>query len=242
MAEPAQLIIESITRHRAQIERDPQRRERLQALQRFQVERLRRTYADCSAQRRYRAALEFFVTDLYGPHDHTQRDRDLHKVAGQWARLLPERGLHAVSRALELELLTYALDVSVLDALKGAPPDYESYPAAYRVADRFEDRRRQIALILAAGRDLDSLLAIPALGTALRMARVPARMLGVMDLHRFVERGYRAFKPMNGADALLQIIENRETELMQRLIQGVADPFRLHSSPSSPARRIRGSA
>ncbi len=233
MAEPAQLIIECLARHRAQIDRDPLRRERLRALQRFQVERLRRTYSDCAAQRRYRAALEFFVTDLYGPHDHTQRDRDLHKVVGQWARLLPARGLHAVSRALELELLTYALDVSVLDALKNTPPDFETYPAAYRVADRFEDRRRQIALILAAGRDLDSMLAIPALGTALRVARVPARMLGVMDLHGFVERGYRAFEPMHGANGLLQIIENRETDIMQRLIQGVADPFRLHKSALS---------
>jgi hypothetical protein len=227
MAQPAQLIIESIARHRAQIDLDPERRERLRALQRFQVERLRWTYADCASQPRYRAALEFFVSDLYGPHDHSGRDRDLRKVLDQWARLLPERGLHALSRALELELLTDALDIAVLDALQSAPPGFETYPAAYRRIGRFEDRRRQIDLILGAGHDLDALIAIPALGAALRVARVPARMLGVMDLHQFLERGYRAFKQMNGATALLRIIEHRETDLMQRLIQGVPDPFRL---------------
>ena len=77
MAQPAQSIIDSIARHRAEVERDPQRRERLQALQRFQVERLRRTYADLASQPGYRAALEFFVADLYGPHDRSERDRDL---------------------------------------------------------------------------------------------------------------------------------------------------------------------
>lgn len=45
MAQPAQLIIDSIARHRARIDRDPKRRERLRALQRFQIERLRWTYA-----------------------------------------------------------------------------------------------------------------------------------------------------------------------------------------------------
>lgn len=228
MAQPAQLIIDSIARHRARIDRDPKRRERLRAVQRFQVERLRWTYADCAAQPRYKAALEFFVADLYGPHVHEQRDEGLRKVVDQWARLLPERALHTLNGALELELLSQTLDVTLLDALQGAAPSFDSYPSAYRRAGRFEDRRRQIALIVAAGHDLDSLISIPALGTALRVARVPARMLGVMDLHRFLERGYRAFKQMNGASALLRIIERRETDLMQRLTDGVADPFRCY--------------
>lgn len=227
MAQPVQQIIESLARHRAELKREPKRRARLRALQRFQVERLRRTYADCASQPRYRAALEFFTTDLYGPHDLTGRDRDLRKVFDQWGRLLPERGLHALGRAFELELLTHALDMATLDALQGASPDVATYPVAYRRADRFEDRRRQIDLLLAAGRDLASLIEIPALGSALRVASVPARLLGVVNLHQFLERGYRAFKHMGDANALLQIIEQRETAIMRRLIDGDADPFRI---------------
>lgn len=228
--QPAQRIIESIARDRAEIERDPERCERLRALQRFQVERLRWTYADCASQSRYRAALEFFVADLYGPHDRTGRDRDLRKVLDQWARLLPERALHAVASALKLELLTQTLDLSMVDALQGAEPNFKTYPAAYRRADRYDDRRRQLDLILAAGHDLAALIEVPALGAALRVARVPARLLGVMNLHQFLERGYRAFKKMDGATVLLRIIEQRETDIMQRLIAGVPDPFRLHGS------------
>lgn len=226
MARPAQQIIETIARRRAEIERDPKRGERLRALQRFQVQRLRETYADCASQPRYRAALEFFVADLYGPYDRSGRDRDLRKVLDQWARLLPERALHALNRALELELLTHSLDAAMVDALQGAAPDLETYPDAYRCVGRYEDRGKQIELILAAGRDLAALIDIPSLGAALRIASVPARLLGVMDLHQFLERGYRAFKQMGCADALLRIIEQRETAIMRRLIEGVPDPFR----------------
>ncbi|HEY5759668.1 MAG TPA: hypothetical protein VIU34_27795 [Steroidobacter sp.] len=225
MAQPAQLIIETIARQRAELEYDPERRKRVRALQRFQVERLRRTYADYALQPRYQLALEFFVTDLYGPHDRGGRDRDLLKVLDQWARLLPERALRAVARAMKLELLTHALDVATVDALQGAPPDLDTYPRAYRCVGRFDDRRRQIDLILGAGRDLAALTEIPALGTALRVASVPASMLGVMQLHRFLERGYRAFKQMGRADALFRTIEQRETDIMQRLVEGVPDPF-----------------
>jgi hypothetical protein len=236
MAQPAQQIIETMARQRAEIERDPERCEQLRGLQRFQVERLRKTYADLAAQSRYRAALEFFVTDLYGPNDRTGRNRDLRKVLAQWTRLLPERGLHAVSRALELELLTHELDIGMVDALRGAAPDPDSYADAYRRTDRHEDRRRQIDLILAAGHDLAALISIPALGAALRVARVPARMLGVMDLHQFVERGYQAFKQMRRADELLQIIEQRETEIMRRLIESVPNPFHLHGLARAASR------
>jgi hypothetical protein len=226
MARPAQQIIETIARRRAEIERDPKRGQRLRALQRFQVQRLRETYADYASQPRYRAALEFFVADLYGPYDRSGRDRDLRKVLDQWARLLPERALHALNRALELELLTHSLDAAMVDALQGAAPDLETYADAYRCVGRYEDRGKQIELILAAGRDLATLIDIPSLGAALRVASVPARLLGVMDLHQFLERGYRAFKQMGCADALLRIIEQRETAIMRRLIEGVPDPFR----------------
>lgn len=230
MAQPAQQIIESIARQRAELERDPKRRERLHALQRLQIERLRWTYADYASQPRYRAALEFFVADLYAPHDIGRRDQDLRRVLDQWSRLLPEHALTAVGRALELELLTQSLDIATLNALQGAKPDFETYPAAYRRADRFDDRAWQIELIVAAGRDLAALIEIPTLGAALRIARVPARMLGVLSLHRFVERGYRSFKQMGSAHALLRIIKQRETAIMRRLIDGAADPFRLHRS------------
>ena len=231
MTMSAQALIDEIVATRAQVAQDPDKLGRLQALQRWQVERLQLTYADFSADPRHRAALAFFIEDLYGPHDFAQRHRDLKKVLHQWERLLGERARQAVRHALELEALTQSLDLAVVTELGTAIVSAASYAAAYRRADRREDRQRQIWLILAAGRALDALIDAPAIGIALRAARLPARVIGVSALQEFLERGYRAFTTMGGAQELLHNIERRETTIMQRLFAGSADPFRIDSSP-----------
>jgi hypothetical protein len=220
-------LIDEIALTRAALERQPRRLAEFRALQRWQSERLHSTYADFAADARYAPALEFFVNDLYGPHDFKERHSDLRKVLHQWQRLLPERALQAVMYALQLEALTQTLDLAVVAALAGAQPTCASYAAAYRRADRRIDRQRQIWLILAAGRALDALISAPAIGIALRAAKLPARIIGVSALQGFLERGYRAFKNMGGGAELLRAIEQRETAILQRLFAGSSDPFRI---------------
>jgi hypothetical protein len=220
-------LIEQIALTRDSIARDQRMLAGVQALQHWQVQRLQRTYADYEAQPRYRAALQFFLQDLYGPHDFTRRDRDLRKVLHQWERLLPERALQTLLHALELEALSQSLDLATADALAGAEPTPTSYALAYRRAGRREDRQRQIWLTVAAGRALDALIESPSLGIALRAARLPARAFGVATLQAFLERGYKAFKRMGGAGELLQTIQQRETTIMHRLFAGSSDPYRV---------------
>ena len=225
-------LIDEIALTRALLERQLRRLAELRALQRWQAQRLQSTYADFAADGRYAPALGFFVNDLYGPHDFERRYDDLRKVLHQWQRLLPERALQAFMYALQLEVLTQALDLAVVAALDGARPTSTSYAAAYRRADRRTDRQRQIWLILAAGRALDSLTNAAVIGMALHAAKLPARLLGVAMLHDFLERGYEAFKQMGGATPLLRAIEQRETVIMQRLFAGSSDPFRIDESLS----------
>ena len=217
-------LIETISRSRIQLQSQPVKQQRLQTLQRWQTERLRRTYADFSRQKRYRDALEFFVEDLYGPHDYSQRDHDLNKVLAKFERLLSARALQTLATALQLEALTQELDWVMLEYLAGDINE-SSYAQAYRQVARASDRQHQIALIVAAGRALDALVDNPAIGAALWAARLPAKMYGVMTLHTFLERGYRAFTTMCGAQRLLTAIEKRETAIMTRLLAGTAEPF-----------------
>ncbi len=223
----ALVLIDQIALIRDTIARDQRNLAGLQAVQQWQAQRLQRTYTDYATQPRYRAAIEFFLQDLYGPHDFTQRNRDLRRVLYQWERLLPQRALDALLYALELEALSQSLDVAVAAALGGTAPTHASYPVAYRKVGRRDERQRQIWLTLAAGRALDSLIEAPAVGIALRTARLPARVLGVAALHAFLERGYNAFKKMAGASELLQAIQQRETTTMHRLFAGSSDPFRI---------------
>ncbi|HKQ12657.1 MAG TPA: hypothetical protein VJT80_04445 [Steroidobacteraceae bacterium] len=230
-------LIDRIALTRDVVARDQHRLAGLQALQFWQSQRLERTYADYAAEPRYRAAIEFFMQDLYGPHDFARRDRDLRKVLYQWERLLPERALQALVHALELEALSLALDIATADALGEAALTAEAYAIAYRHAGRRSDRQRQIWLTVAAGRALDSLIEQPAIGIGLRAARLPARVLGVATLQAFLERGYKAFKRMAGAGELLQAIEQRETTIMHRLFAGSSDPYRLDAPRRTSSAR-----
>ena len=237
MTTSALALIERIALTRDSIARDQRTLVGVQALQHWQAQRLQRTYADFAAEPRYRAAIEFFLQDLYGPHDFTQRDHDLRKVLHQWERLLPQRALQAVVCALELEALSQSLDIATAAALGSTDPTPATYAVAYRRVGRREDRQRQVWLTVAAGRALDSLIEAPALGIALRTARLPARILGVTTLQAFLERGYNAFRRMAGADELLAAIERRETTIMQRLFAGSSDPYRVDAPrPAAPAK------
>ncbi len=234
MTIPALSLIDEIAATRARMRRDRKLGAALSGLQTWQVARLRATYADYQEIERFRAALDFFVQDLYGPRDFRERDRDLRRVIQTWQRVLPQRGLEAITRALQLEALSQNLDLDVVRALASAPLTEATYADAYRSVDRRADRERQIALIVDAGRSLDTLVARPWIPAALRAARGPARLAGVAGLHEFLERGYAAFAKMGGADALLRAIERRETAIMNNLFAGAPQPFAIERERIAP--------
>jgi len=59
----------------------------------------------------------------------------------------------------------------------------------------------------------------------LRLMRTPARMTGLTDLQDFLERGFEAFRAMDGADGFLALVHERETAILNRLFSGAAEPF-----------------
>jgi hypothetical protein len=139
--------------------------------------------------------------------------------------------------ALQLEALSQELDVAMVGFLSSDDIDEAGYAAAYRRTGRAQDRRRQIDIIVATGRTLDTLARNPAIGTALWAARMPARVAGVLTLQTFLERGYRAFVVMKSAEHLLSAIEQRETAIMNNLFASHSDPFRWEATPTPKAER-----
>ena len=57
------------------------------------------------------------------------------------------------------------------------------------------------------------------------MMRKPARMSGHSALHNFLERGFAAFRRMGGATEFLATIDKRETELLEKIVDGAHEPF-----------------
>ena len=207
----------------------------------WQARRLRMTYADLAAQDRYADAISFFQSDLYGGADFAQRDADLARVVPVMAKMLPARVIETIGKAVELHVLSQTLDRSLLARLPRADGQFSvaEYCKAYRRTGKRPERERQIRLTSEIGAALEGYVKKPLIHAALVMMRQPARMAGLSALHDFLERGFAAFRKMNGADEFLATIESRETALMESLYAGdtAAFPDPLQPQPRQAAER-----
>jgi len=198
---------------------------RLRELQSWQTARLARTYQDFHEDPRYSPAVEFFLSDLYGPHEFSHRDRDLARAWRHLKRALPAAAMKVLGQAIELDVLTLELDHAMVSALGATPVTEATYAAAYCTVDGQALRTQQIDLIIRVGEDLDRIVRRAWLGPLLKAAHVPAHAAGFGALQDFLERGYRAFRRMRGAEGLLKVIRERETRFMQSML-GNKEPAR----------------
>lgn len=190
------------------------------ALQSWQAERLASTYADLRQHPRYRPAVEFFLTELYGPRDFGARERAFERAWRLLRRALPPMLLQVLAAVAELQALSAELDLAVAQRLPSSQITAVRYLAAYRAADGAAERRRQIDLVLEIGGGLVSAVALPWVDWALRSAHLPARALGFAPLQSFLEQGFAAFRRLGDAGEFLATIDERERQLMQALLQG----------------------
>ena len=212
----------------------------LSLLRRWQSARLARTHADLLRSPRYRPAAEFFLDEQYGDRDISQLERDLARVVPMMARILPAAVLHTAGLALELSALSHELDARLTRLLVaefglGDTMDEVTYVAAYRRCARYDLRDRQLDLLEQLGRDLQRIVSRPFIHAALKLARTPARLAGLGELHRFLETGFHAFRHM-GADAetFLTLILDRERAILERIRTGHPKPLDLESLCSDP--------
>jgi hypothetical protein len=199
--------------------------ERVTAVKRWQTERLMRTYADLNENPRYRGATAFFVKDLYGPKDFSNRDAALLRIVPVMSRMLPARAVEAAALSVEVEALSEELDHRLAAALPGPAITEEGYAKAYRESATPDERGHQIQLIVDVGHRLEALVQWPFVSQTLKLMRAPARLAGLSDLQDFLERGFHAFHAMGSAEEFLATIERREREILSRLFSSAPKPF-----------------
>lgn len=194
----------------------------LKLLKRWQAQRLARTHADLLGDSRYRPAAEFFLEELYGDKDFSQRDRDVERAYPIMIRTMPAGVLHAVAISVELHALSSELDVQLARVLiqefgfKDTLTE-ETYFSGYRRCDNYDRRVHQIELIHTLGTKLSRAVHHPLVYTALMLARGPAYLAGFGKLQDFIEWGFRAFRHMDNPDEFLNIIVTRERRLLDRI-------------------------
>ncbi len=196
---------------------------RLRELRAWQTVRLENSYRDFRAEPRYAPAVEFFLSDLYGPQEFRARDRDLARAWRYLKRALPADAMAVLGQAVELDVLTCELDHALVRALTAGALTDATYAAAYRAADDRAGRTRQIDLIVGIGEDLSRVVRRVWLGPLLQAAHVPAHAAGFGDLQDFLERGYAAFRTMKDPARLMGAIAERETLFMRSLFDAEKD-------------------
>jgi len=190
---------------------------KLADVKRWQARRLARTYADLAAQRRYRDATAFFLDEVYGEKDFSGRDQEMLRIVPVMTRILPASAVQTASLAVELEALTEDLDQRVARQLGRGEVDEASYAKACRAASPRGERDRQLSLVRAVGERLDTLVHKPLVGRTLKLMGRPARLAGLGGLQDFLERGYEAFREMDGAEDFLALFERREGQVLDRI-------------------------
>jgi hypothetical protein len=183
-------------------------------IKQLQSARFRSTYADLLALHHYEAAACFFLEELYGAHDFTERDSQFGRIAGAIERLFPSAvgelavdlaETHALSEGLDHEMAAHWIK------LGSGVSTSQRYVRCWRETGQREQRDRQLAVVLHMGKELQRLTRIKSLFIALKMMRQPAQLAGLSALQRFLERGFKAFATLTDPGFFLSVIEKRET-------------------------------
>lgn len=194
------------------------------ALKRHQSARLAVSHADLLANPDTGAAARFFLDELYGANDLSQRDVDLERIIPTLQKMLSYESLQAITDAIVLDALSERLDTAMARVL-GADFTEGMYIAAYRTATTCEERGRQLELVQQLGDSLCELVKIPLLSVTLTVMKGPAMVAGLGQLHAFLHAGFTSFKRMKKPALFVATIVGRERQVMDNIYEGRTEPF-----------------
>ncbi len=213
-----------VAAERQAAKREPQLLAARVALKRYQSARLAVTHADLLAKPNTHDAAQFFLEELYGAHDLSQRDVDLERIIPTLQKMLSYESLHTITEAIVLDALSERLDTAMARVL-GTEFTEGMYIAAYRTSTTRDERAQQLDLVQELGDSLCKLVKIPLLAVTLTIMKAPARIAGLGDLHEFLDQGFSTFKQMRDPAAFVATIVGRERRVMANIHDGKKDPF-----------------
>lgn len=172
------------------------------------------------ANPRYCDATQFFLEDIYGPGDFSQRDTQFARIVPALVRLFPSEIVETVAELSELHALSEQLDTAMGRHLSSTTLTGQIYGQIWRSVGMPQARNTQVDLIVDVGHALDGYTRKAMLRHSLRIMRRPAVAAGLGALQAFLERGFDTFRAMRGADEFLTHISERERALAAHLFNG----------------------
>lgn len=224
LAQRLEQQLRMVAAERQAAKRDPALLSARIALKRYQSARLGQTHADLLANPNTHDAARFFLEELYGANDLSQRDLDLERIIPTLKKMLSYESLNTITEAIVLDALSERLDTAMARVL-GTEFSEGMYIAAYRTATTREEREHQLDLVQQLGQSLCQLVPIPLLAMTLTIMKGPARLAGLGELHQFLDQGFSTFKKMKKPSKFVETIVGRERDVMARIYEGKKDPF-----------------
>lgn len=218
--------VSRVTDLRQAAESNPPLQAAILAVKRFQARRFALTYADLLKSTVYQGAARFFLEELYGDRDYSERDVQFVRIAGALQKIVPDQAVATAVSLASVHALTEEIDHEMgrawlAQSSAACPAESLRYVKAWKQVGRAADRNLQLKSILALGRDLDRLTRTNGLRMMLKLMRRPARTAGLSDLQEFLESGFDTFAQMSRlgdeTGKFLLMIQHRETSLMEEL-------------------------
>ncbi|MDZ7893469.1 MAG: hypothetical protein U5L73_17150 [Rhodoferax sp.] len=200
----------------------------LRALKAFQSKRFEHTYHDLLASEVYGPPCDFFLKEIYGDKDFSQRDRQFERIAASVERMFPRNILEMAVDLAELHALTELLDTRMAEAMESLgyrpsqmPLDSGTYAVAWRTSGLSAQRTQQLEMVLELGNRLDRITTMRGVRFTLRAMRLPARAANLSALQSLLEKGFETFSglaQLKGCTAhFLNTIAERESAWIRRL-------------------------
>lgn len=185
----------------------------LENLRKFQSNRLCITYEDFFNEPDTKEAANFFLENLYGDKNFSIFYKDLDTLLPTMEKLFPEPALRIISKSLELNLITEKLDITLTEKL-GVKFTEKQYWKVYRSKELEAYRIQQLELFNEIGSQLIKASRMPLISNLLSVMHTPAKKMGVLNLHLFLEKGFHVFKNMKNAEIFIQTIYEKEMSLL----------------------------
>jgi hypothetical protein len=212
--------LQAVSAERAARRCEPGLGARVDAIKAFQHDRFTRTYDDLLHSAAYADAARFFLDELYGTRDFTDRDAQFARTVPALVNLFPHDVVRTVRVLAELHAMSEQLDSAMGAALLSPVIDANSYGAAWLAVGRPDQRWRQIDAMLEVGESLKRFTRNRLLYGALRLMRKPAELAGLSALQDFLEKGFETFKRMPQPQHFLETVGARERRIATALFAG----------------------
>lgn len=199
---------------RQKVKENPTLSKAKKVLKDYQIQRLKSTHANLLSSPDTKEAAQFFLNEIYGSKDLSQRDADLEKLIPTMEKVFPAAALEVITNAIVLDALTETLDNKMASQLGESFTD-EEYIKVYKEQTSKEDRLKQIKLTESVGSSLCTLVNLPLIATTLKMMAFPAKLANLSEMHNFLNEGFYTFKKTKNPREFIHQLVEKEKKLLE---------------------------